>query len=89
MAIFNNCKVSISSKGVTTSNMQKHLATQHAIPLQECRVFDTLLTSDASESSSSGAIGRPSVINAKCVCIYIDIITALYYNCGSLKGMNT
>ena len=51
----------ISSKGGTTSNMLKHLATQHAIHIQQCRVFDTLLTSDASESISSGAIGTPSV----------------------------
>ena len=41
--------------------MLKHLATQHAIHIQECREFDTLLTSDASESISSGAIGTPSV----------------------------
>ena len=45
--------------------MQKHLATKHAIHLQDCRAFDTLLTSDASESSSSEAIGTPSVINAE------------------------
>ena len=45
--------------------MQKHLATQHAVHLQECCVFDTILTSDASESSSSEAIGTPSVINAE------------------------
>ena len=68
-----NCNVSISSKGGTTSNMQKHLATKHAIHLQDCRVFDTLLTSDASESSSSGAIGTRSVINAVCVCVCVCV----------------
>ena len=49
IATCNNCKMSISAKGGTTSNMPKHLATQHAIHIQECRVFDTLrvLTSDA------------------------------------------
>ena len=66
IATCNSCKVSISSKGGTTSNMQKHLATQHGIHLQECRVFDTLVrSSNASESSSSGVIGTPSVINAE------------------------
>ncbi|KAJ7990589.1 hypothetical protein DPEC_G00301970, partial [Dallia pectoralis] len=38
--ICNSCKSLISAKGGTTSNMQKHLATQHAIRLQDCRVFD-------------------------------------------------
>ncbi|TDH16605.1 hypothetical protein EPR50_G00021740 [Perca flavescens] len=48
--------------------MQKHLATQHAIRLQDCRVFDSVLLSDTattSESSSSGANETPSAINAK------------------------
>lgn len=49
----------------TTSNMQKHLATQHAIHLQDSRVFDALLLSDTSESSGSRANGTASVINAE------------------------
>lgn len=66
--ICNSCKSLMSAKGGTTSNMQKHLATQHAIHLQDCRVFDTLLLSDTattSESSSSGANETPSAINAE------------------------
>src|SRR4029434_3789019 len=35
-ATCNACKMSISSKGGNTTNMQKHLSTQHAITLQEC-----------------------------------------------------
>ena len=63
IATCNNCKVSISSKGGTTSNMLKHLATQHAIHLQECRVFDTLLlTSDANESSSTIIVNLPKLL---------------------------
>ena len=54
IATCNSCKVSISSKGGTTTNMQKHLATQHGIHLQECHVFDTLRSSDASESPATG-----------------------------------
>ena len=59
------CKVSILSKMGTTSNMLEHLATQHAIHLQNCCVFDTLLLSNASDLRISGANGTPSVINAK------------------------
>ena len=54
IATCNSCQVSISSKGGTTTNMQKHLATQHGIHLQECHVFDTLRSSDASESPATG-----------------------------------
>ena len=62
MVTCNTSKVYISSNGGNTSNMQKHLATQRAIHLQDCCVFDTLLLS---ESSSSGANGMPSIINAE------------------------
>ena len=57
IATCNSCQVSISSKGGTTTNMQKHLATQHGIHLQECHVFDTLRSSDASESPATGGGG--------------------------------
>ncbi|KAJ7997838.1 hypothetical protein DPEC_G00216320, partial [Dallia pectoralis] len=62
--------------GGTTSNMQKHLATQHAIRLQDCRVFDSLLLSDpttTSESSSSGTNETASAINAKGACLYLSL----------------
>ena len=60
IATCNSCKVSISSKGGTTTNMQKHLATQHGIHLQECHVFDTLRSSDASESPATGGGASPA-----------------------------
>ncbi|KAJ8010116.1 hypothetical protein DPEC_G00071650 [Dallia pectoralis] len=74
--ICNSCKSLISAMGGTTSNMQKHLATQHAIRLQDCRVFDSLLLSDTtttSESSSSGANETASAINAKEMTTIIDL----------------
>ena len=39
-ATCNACKKSISSKGGNTTNMKKHLNTQHGMKLQECHVFD-------------------------------------------------
>ena len=60
IATCNSCQVSISSKGGTTTNMQKHLATQHGIHLQECHVFDTLRSSDASESPATGGGASPA-----------------------------
>ena len=45
-ATCNACKMSISSKGGNTTNMQKHLSTQHAITLQKCHVFDALGNDD-------------------------------------------
>ena len=47
---------SISSKGGNTTNMQKHLSTQHAITLQECHVFDALRSDDkVNESQPSNS----------------------------------
>src|SRR4029434_8181001 len=45
-ATCNACKTSLSSKGRNTTNMQKHLSTQHAITLQKCHVFDALRSDD-------------------------------------------
>src|SRR4029434_9854425 len=39
-ATCNACKTSISSKGGNTTIKPKHLSIQHAITLQECRVFE-------------------------------------------------
>ncbi|KAJ8000088.1 hypothetical protein DPEC_G00201220, partial [Dallia pectoralis] len=55
--ICNICKSLISAMGGTTSNMQKHLATQHANRLQDCRVFDSLLLSDTTTTSHHDSIG--------------------------------
>src|SRR4029434_10594931 len=44
--------------GENTTNMQKHLSTQHAITLQECHVFDALRSDDnvnESQPSNSSA----------------------------------
>src|SRR4029434_2177 len=51
-ATCNLCKKSISSKGGNTTNMNKHLNTQHGIKLQECHVFDAC--------SSSANVGASS-----------------------------
>ncbi|KAK0154985.1 Zinc finger BED domain-containing protein 1 [Merluccius polli] len=56
----NACKVEISSAGGNTSNMQKHLRTQHGITLTECFVFDQLRNdfqpSNSSDVSMSSAV---------------------------------
>ena len=47
----------ISCKGANTSNMLKHLSSQHGIKYQECHVFDHLRTSAnvaAGQTSSTG-----------------------------------
>jgi len=46
----NTCR----AKGGNTSNMQKHLTTQHVITLHKCKVFDTLL-SDGGDSRGGTA----------------------------------
>ena len=51
-ATCNACKKSISSKGGNTTNMKKHLNTQHGLKLQECHVFDAC-SSAANVSASS------------------------------------
>src|SRR4029434_2252075 len=51
-ATCNLCKKSISSKGGYSTNMQKHLSTQHGMTLQECHVFDAC-SSAANISASS------------------------------------
>ena len=48
----NAYKASISSKGGNTSNMQKHLCTQHAITLHERHVLDPL-RSDVSGTAAA------------------------------------
>src|SRR4029434_9238184 len=40
------CKTSILSTGGNSTNMQKHLSTQHAITLQKCHIFDALRIDD-------------------------------------------
>src|SRR4029434_9889347 len=61
------CKTSISSKGGNTTNMQKHLSTQHAITLQECLVFDALRSdehvNESQPSNSSAANVSASSVN--------------------------
>ena len=57
----NACRAVITSKGGNTSNMLKHLTTQHAITLYECKVFDTLL-SDGGDSRG-GAGGTASYVS--------------------------
>lgn len=48
-AACNVCKMMISTEGGNTSNMQKHLSTQHEFKFQECYVVDTLCTTSATE----------------------------------------
>src|SRR4029434_2229078 len=61
------CKTSISSKGGNTTNMQKHLSTQHSITLQESHVFDALRSDDNVKefqpSNSSAANVSSSYVN--------------------------
>jgi len=47
-------------KGGNTSNMLKHLTTQHAITLHECKVFDTLLSDDG-DSRGGACVTASSV----------------------------
>ena len=56
----NTCKALTTSKGGNTSNM---LATQHAITLHECKVFDTLLSDGG--NSCGGASGTASSVPGK------------------------
>ncbi|XP_063748274.1 E3 SUMO-protein ligase ZBED1-like isoform X3 [Eleginops maclovinus] len=51
-AFCNHCKLLITSAGGNTSNMHKHLRTQHGINFNECRVFDAL-RSDSSQASTT------------------------------------
>ena len=48
----NTCKRDLCAKGGNTTNMSKHLATQHGIILQQCRVFDALSSTSASTSTA-------------------------------------
>ena len=64
-ATCNTCKVDISSKGGNTTNMQKHLRSQHAISINECCVFDPLRTNvSESQPSSSSKISMSSANTA-------------------------
>lgn len=49
----NQCNAVILCKDANTSNMQKHLSTQHGIKYQECRVFNCLCTSAKTGQMSS------------------------------------
>lgn len=64
-ATCNACKTSISSKGGNTTNMQKHLSTQHAITLQECHVFDALRTEANSSAANVSVSASPVNIEGK------------------------
>src|SRR4029434_4276997 len=57
-ATCNLCKKSISSKGGNTTNMNKHLNTQHGIKLQECHVFDACSSSAKVGASSLSVQGK-------------------------------
>src|SRR4029434_2947838 len=61
------CKTSILSTGGNSTNMQKHLSTQHAITLQECHVFDSIRSDDnvneSQPSNSSAANVSASSVN--------------------------
>ena len=57
----NTCRAVITSKGGNTSNMLKHLTTQHAITLHKCKVVDTLLSGGG--NSCLGACGTASSIS--------------------------
>ena len=86
IATCNSCKVSISSKGGTTTNMQKHLATQHGIHLQECHVFDTLRSSDASESPATGGGASPATGGGGGGCIAGNRGGGIAGNWGCIAG---
>ena len=74
-ATCNLCKKSISSKGGNTTNMNKHLNTQHGIKLQECHVFDACSSSanvGASSLSVQGKLLKSDHNHSLCeaICLY-------------------
>ena len=55
------CAELCTSKGGNASNMLKHLTTQHAVTLHQCKVFHTLLSDGG--NSRRGACGTASSVS--------------------------
>ena len=67
-AVCNQCNAVISCKGAVTSNMLKHLSTQHGIKYQGRHVYDRLRTRAnvaAGQTSSTGTSDADGTVNIK------------------------
>ena len=58
-AVCNQCSAVISCKGAVTSNMLKHLSTQHGIKYQECHALHRLHTSAYVAAGQTSSTGTP------------------------------
>lgn len=76
----NICKHVVSCKGGNTSNLMKHLKTQHSLNVNDCTVFDCFRKATAAPTST----GQPLGSGADGLCQTISMTVATTSSQGNI-----